>query len=731
MKKLVLAILFTFTFLLSARAELVAVWNFDGTTGLEKTAVASNPGFWTGLKDGTLNVADTTGTYATRVYDEKRQSYVWQFTPSAANKGANISLGSIPTLGNDPTSTEMASDFTYSLWVKVGSAYGSGYANSVIIGDRNSSGATADHNFFKVMTASAQYYNYKNGGSSCGVNTGLSTNASEWQFFTITKSGNKLTTYVNGVEKASGTIPNAALNSVALKLGGNSATNETWPGSLDQVAVHNSALTVAQIKEAYQIGLTEPTAHARAVQQAASNGKITNLSDFNTTSQTLTKGQTWTQGDGAITWNVKEMGLENRGGNSPSDIQATIVGSSDYGTTNSVLKISGSYEGSTSAHWGGVALQSSTTYEATPENPLIFSVDRILMENTNRAARSAIWLFKDTSHYVHFAQNTEGGNRWTYNMDGVTNQGYTFDELDDLGFHNMTMKYDGTNAWMYADGKLVGMASTNMGKDVYLIINGQCWGSYDTNGNYNQGSMNVLFDSAQLIRPVAAQTEVPITCDFSNASLDGWSKTGSGSAFTQRTETFRNDSTTKVKNLGLLGISGTADVQWSTKYALDCLQVAVVRDSMDFSSPNTEGGLKIASLDGQEYITVSQRDDGNWALAWEGLTVTGLEKDGTPIALSGNSADLYLGDYFQTQMLMSAEESDTGIDFTLKLDSNEYTISTNWDPNGVYASLFALGTDAYVGFDNFAVSGSEVPEPAAWALGLLLFAGLCLIRRKK
>nr|MCR5164323.1 LamG domain-containing protein [Thermoguttaceae bacterium] len=337
MKKLALAILFTFSFLMTARAELVAVWNFDGTTGLEKTAVASDPGFWTGLKDGTLNVADTTGTYATRVYDEKRQSYVWQFTPSAANKGANISLGSIPTLGNDPTSTEMASDFTYSLWVKVGSAFSSGYANSVIIGDRNSSGATADHNFFKVMTASAQYYNYKNGGSSCGVNTGLSTNASEWQFFTITKSGNKLTTYVNGVQQASGTIPNAALNSVALKLGGNSATNETWPGSIDQVAVHNSALTAAQIKEAYQIGLTEPTAHARAVQQAASNGKITSLSNFDTTSQTLTKGSTWTQGDGAITWNVKEMGLENRGGSYVSNIEASIVGASDYGTTNSLL----------------------------------------------------------------------------------------------------------------------------------------------------------------------------------------------------------------------------------------------------------------------------------------------------------------------------------------------------------------------------------------------------------
>ena len=723
MKKLTLAILFTFSFLMTARAELVAVWNFDGTTGLEKTAGTDSSGFWTGLKDGTLNVADTTGTYATRVYDEKRQSYVWQFTPENRNKGGYINLGTIPTLGNDPTSTEMASDFTYSLWVKVDKSKdfsANGYANSVIIGDRNSSSATADHNFFKVMTGSAQYYNYKNGGSSVGVNTGIATNTDEWQFFTITKAGNKLTTYVNGVQKASGTIPDAALNSVALKLGGNSAMNENWPGSIDQVAVHNSALSASQIKDVYRIGLSEPMAAKRAAQLAASNGKITSLSDFDTTSQSMTKGETWTQGNGAVTWNVKEFGLENRGGAWHSNIEGEVVGTSDYGTSNSVLKISGTFGESTDYHWTGTALQSSTTYEATPENPLIFSIDRLCLDFSNTNARSSIWLLKDTSNYIHFSQNTENSNRWTYN---VNNQGggSSFEYSDDLGFHNMALKYDGTNIWMYADGKLVGKTSSStLGKDVYLVINGQSWGTSGT----NQGYVNVLFDSAQLIRPVAAQTEVPVVCDFSNGTTDGWNVTGSGTASAKM-------SSSNNTNSGLLGISGTANAQWPEKYALNGLKVAVVRESLDFSSRNTEGGLKISTLGGEEYVTVSQRDDGQWALAWEGLTVTGLEKDGTPITITGNSADLYMGDYFQTQMLMSAQESDDGMEFTLKLDSNEYTISTNWDPAGVYASLYSTGTDAYVGFDNFAIAGNEVPEPSTWALGLLLFAGLGLIRRKK
>jgi hypothetical protein len=275
---------------------------------------------------------------------------------------------------------------------------------------------------------------------------------------------------------------------------------------------------------------------------------------------------------------------------------------------------------------------------------------------------------------------------------------------------------------MYADGKLVGKTSSStLGKDVYLVINGQSWGSNYSNETWSEGYVNVLFDSAQLIRPVAPQTEVPVVCDFSDGTTNGWNVTGSGTASTKMNTT----------NTGKLSLEGTADAQWPEKYALNGLQVAVVRESLDFSSPNTEGGLKLTSLNGQEYITVSQRDDGQWALAWEGLTVTGLEKDGAPITITGNSADLYLGDYFQTQMVMSAEATDTGTDFMLKLDSNEYTFSTDWDPAGVYASLYSTGTDAYVGFDDFAVSGSEVPEPAAWALGLLLFASLGLFRRKK
>ncbi|MCR5164324.1 MAG: LamG domain-containing protein [Thermoguttaceae bacterium] len=721
MKKLALAILFTFTFLMTARAELVAVWNFDGETGLEKTAGTDSTGLWTGLTDGTRSVVDTTGTYVTRVFDEGRQSYVWKFTPETYNKGGFIKLGMIPELGTDPSSTTQASDFTISLWVKSDPSIfsASTYGNNIIWGDRNAGGGyTNTYNFFKVTPNGLEYVNSNDVNDIKRTTHNLSSSTDAWQYLTLTKSGTTIQAYLNG--NAVGTPANVTgitLESVELKLGGESVTAETWPGSLDQVAVHNSALSASQVKDAYRISLSEPMAAKRAAQLAASNGKITSLSNFDTTSQSMTKGSTWTQGDGAVTWNVKEFGLENRGGSWHSNIEGEIVGVSDYGTTNSVLKISGTFGESTSAHWTGTALQSSTTYEATPENPLIFSIDRLCLDFSNTNARSSIWLLKDTDHYIHFSQNTENQNRWTFNVD-TTGGGSSFNYSDDLGFHNMALKYDGTNIWMHADGKLVGKTSSStLGKDVYLIINGQSWGTSGT----NQGYVNVLFDSAQLIRPVAAQTEVPVVCDFSDGTTNGWNVTGSGTASTKMNTT----------NTGKLSLEGTADAQWPTQYALNGLQVAVVRESLDFSSPNTEGGLKISSMGGQEYVTVSQRDDGQWALAWEGLTVTGLEKDGTPITITGNSADLYLGDYFQTQMVMSAQATDDGIEFTLKLDSNEYTFSTDWNPDGVFASLYSTGTDAYVGFDNFAIAGNEIPEPATWALGLLLFAGLGLIRRKK
>ena len=718
MKKLTLVILFTFTFIMSARAELVAVWNFDGETGLEKTAGTDSTGFWNELTDGTRYVADNNDSFVTRVFDSTRQSSVWKFTPESNSKGGFIKLGMIPTLGNLEEGQEnMASDFTISMWVKFDtSIYNSGYGTTLIFGDRNN--GVSPYNFFKVTPSGLEYVHSASVDDIKRANTGLNTSTDAWQHLTVTKQGPTIQTYLNGKAVANTNVTGVVLDSLELKLGGEATSAENWPGSLDQVAVHNSALTAAQVKDAYNISLSEPTALKRAGQVAAGNGKITNLSDFNTNSQPLTKGQTWTQGDGAITWNVKEFGLENRSGAWHSNIEGAIVGGEEYGTTNNVLKISGTFGESTSYHWTGVGLQSASTYEATPENPLIFSVDRLSLDFSTTNARSSIWLMKDTDHYIHFSQNTENQNRWTYNVDS-TGGGSSFNYDDDLGFHNMALKYDGTNIWMYADGKLVGKtSSSSLGKDVYLVINGQSWGS---NSATAQGYVNVLFDSAQVIRPVAAQTAVPVVCDFSDGTTNGWNVTGSGTASTKMNTT----------NTGKLSINGTADAQWPTKYDLNGLQAAVVRDSFDFSSPQTEGGLKIASLNGQEYITVSQRDDGNWALAWEGLTVTGIEKDGTPITITGNSADLYLGDFFQTQMVVSAEATDSGTDFTLSLDSNEYTFSTNWDPSGVYTSLYALGTNAYIGFDDFAVSGSEVPEPAAWALALLLFAGLGLIRRKK
>jgi len=713
MTKIVFVLLFWFAIVLPASAELVATWTFDGTTGLEKTAGTDSSGFWTGLTDGTKSVADSTGTYVTRVYDADRQSYVWQFTPASTNKGGFIKLGMIPTLGTTSGSTDMASDFTISCWVKSGTQSN---GTSVILGERNNNapGYTNTYNFFKVTPSGVEYVSSNETKDIKRVSQGITSPSDVWQYFTITKEGETLKTYINGVAKGSVSVAGVTLESLELKLGGENATSELWVGAMDQVTVHNNALTDAQVKEAYSYNLGQTTATLRESQATASHGKVSTLSNFNTTAQKLTKGSTYTEG--GITWNVKEYGLENRGGGYTSNIEAQIVDGSGYGISNGLLRISGSFGESTSVHWSGTALQSSTTYEATPDNPLIFSVDRVSMSNTNLAARSSIWLWKDNSHYLHFGQNTENSNRWSFNLNN-TAWGNSFLCADDLGNHNMTLKYDGTNIWMYADGKLVGKtATTSLGKDVYLMINGQSWGSNAT----AQGTVDVLFDTPQVIHPVAAQTEVPITCQFSDGSTTGWNVTGTGKIYTQMTETNHNQGNQQtLVNTGKLSVENTAEAQWSQGYLLDGLKVAVVRDSMDFSSAGTSGGLKLASLDGQKYITVSQNANGQWSLGWEGMEVTGLKNGGMALALNGNSADLYLGDFFQTQILMSAEGTESGTDFTLKLDAKEYTFSTDWNANGVLASLYANGTNAYVGFDDFAISGYEIPEPAAWVLALM------------
>ncbi|MDO4575973.1 MAG: LamG domain-containing protein [Planctomycetia bacterium] len=717
------------------RADLVGLWTFEGETGLEMTEGTGHAGNWANLDAGEISVVDTTGTYVTRVYDASRDSYTYSFTPASSSKGGIITLGTLPELGLDNTSTTTASDFTISLWVKLDPSInytgtGASYANSVILGDRNNAGDTSGYKFFKTMTGSTSYWTQGTGGNQLSFGTGLSNSTRDtWYFLTLTKSNGTLTSYLNGVRQSSGTTT-GTMPALTLKLGGNGVKSETWYGQIDDVAVRNNAITASEVSAVYNAlissqGYSKKETFVKA-QAAASGGKMVILDDFNA-NQTLTKGGIYTGSN--MTWNVKEIGLENRAGSYTSNIQAAVVtDAAEYGNTNGILQIAGSFGSSTSTHWSGATLQSQETYTATEENPVLFSVNRLYMNHTGTAARSSIWLWNGTGKYVHFSQNTENSNGWTYNIGGTswaTGNGQRYGYTDDLNSHGMAIKYDGTNVWMYADGKLVGVDAANVGT-FQVMLTGQSWGTSST----AEGTVDVGFDDPTVTTIAAVTSDIPISDTFSTMEVSSqWSRTSATDIYSKMTRTNpatgSTSTSTTVLGTGLLSIQGTNEATWGGRYDVNGLGIRVARDSMDFSSVDTEAGLKLANDAGTQVMTISQGDDGYWNLDWDGITVESIND----LAVTGDSAELFLGDFFQTQILLESVAEGDDTRFTLQLDGNSYDILTSgWD-GAVRASLYALGTGAYAGFDNFGLRGTEAPEPASWAL-LLLGLGL-LFRRKK
>lgn len=674
-------------FVSASYADLVALWDFDGATGLEMTTGAGYSGIWTGLKTATLY-----GDDVTRVTDSQLGSQVWQFAANGTSKGY-LSLGTIPVID-----TTAATDFTFSFWAK---SYSTG--TEVIAGNRNGGGdSNGKYSFFKLKSQGAEYQNTRNGGGSFNQTYPNDAKADGiWRFYTVTKAGDQLTVYLNSKQIAATTISgtlnatDAASGGMGWKLGGNGINSENWKGSMDDFAFRNNALSAAEVKTVHT-QLSTYTDRENAVRATLKASDT--LVDFNVPSQALAKGSSVTlNGTG---WNVIEYGLENKGAYA-TGINASISNVSDYGTNNGILKITGTYDNH-SGHWGGATLKSAQTYTATAENPIIFSVDRLYLEQTERAARSSIWLWGSDSKYLHFSQNTEGVSNgkysWSYNNSNTsTGTGTGF--YDDLGAHKMAIKYDGAKAWFYVDGKLTGCTEISL-SSFNLMVTGQSWGTENgTSDPYRNGSINTAFDSLVIGRPGVAINPVITHGDsFATGISANWTLSNP-SAISTSIGTIQT---------GIMGIQNSNEAIWNENYSKDGLKLSIVRDSMNSTVAGSESGIRLTS--GTEWLTIAQDSTGMWDV-----------KSSAGITLTGTTSDIYEDDFLMTTIaLTSSAKADGTTDFSLSLDGNApISFSATGLSDGLLASLYSYGQNAYVGFASFGIDGKAVPEPSTWALFLL------------
>ncbi|MDO5113161.1 MAG: LamG domain-containing protein, partial [Planctomycetia bacterium] len=678
-----------------AHGERVGEWLLDGNA--EMAAGSGHSGLWATLGDGTQ-----AGTIAPRyTFDGLFGRKVYDFHGQTTDDKSCIYLGNFPTITATATDNSI-SDFTISAWVlceTTPNTYSNG-KQGIIWGARYPNDADG-YNFMKLKIVTSDY---NTGDSSAGLSVPRSEN--EWHYISITKSGSTMTAYVDGVQTGTNSGATGQMNPLLFGLGGdvqnarngNTASEEFSSGKLSEFRIDNDAMTAQQAKIAYY---TAKNTLANAFRVPSQTTTIVDNFDADTLHSRWTKDLTTGYGGG----NVSE-------GYFTADVQ------------DGLLVLSGGNTGEEYWRGGAVVSDKGTTYTASEANEVVVSVDRMFVERsgTSPQARAALILtpegatnWKNGNNYFMFS-NVEPSGSWGYNdnssagsdpyIDGEngsrTLNGFTSRSLENA---NMAIKHDGTYASLYVNGELITRRA--IGFDEFYVSLGAFSRETDTTSTVSFDNLAVAQRNATTV-PVSNAT---LRDTFDGETIQGWQTSGNvtqGYGVLQ----MRGDATA---NALLQPIASQAD-----------FTVSVDRDSMK-NTVGTTAGLKLFSDDA--WLSIFQENTAlgsSWGIAWENLNMRfQVDEDTLFTGTSGNELILP-SDVLKHQILLESLwlEEENAMEITLSIDDLTYSFRIeDWDA-ALYAQLFSTGTGAYAGFDNFRLSGTDVPEPTTW--GLLLLGGILL-----
>ncbi|MDO4585380.1 MAG: LamG domain-containing protein, partial [Planctomycetia bacterium] len=678
-----------------AHGERVGEWLLDGNA--EMAAGSGHSGLWATLGDGTQ-----AGKIAPRyTFDGLFGRKVYDFHGQTTDDKSCIYLGNFPTITATATDNSI-SDFTISAWVlceTTPNTYSNG-KQGIIWGARYPDDADG-YNFMKLMIATSSY---NTGDSSAGLSVPRSEN--EWHYISITKSGSTMTAYVDGVQTGTNSGARGQMNPLLFGLGGDvqnarngyTTSEEFSSGKLSEFRIDNNAMTAQQAKIAYY---TAKNTLANAFRVPSQTTTIVDNFDADTLHSRWTKDLTTGYGGG----NVSE-------GYFTADVQ------------DGLLVLSGGNTGE--EHWRGGAVVSDkgTTYTASEANEVVVSVDRMFVERsgTSPQARAALILtpegatnWKNGTNYFMFSDvessgswgyndnSSAGSDPYIYHEDGTrTLNGFRTGYLENA---NMAIKHDGTYASLYVNGELITRRA--IGFDEFYVSLGAFSREKDTTSTVSFDNLAVAQRNATTV-PVSNAT---LRDTFDGETIQGWQTSGNvtqGYGVLQ----MRGDATA---NALLQPIASQAD-----------FTVSVDRDSMK-NTVGTTAGLKLFSDDA--WLSIFQENTAlgsSWGIAWENLNMRlQVDEDTLFTGTSGNELILP-SDVLKHQILLESLwlEEENVMEMTLSIDDLTYSFRIeDWDA-ALYAQLFSTGTGAYAGFDNFRLSGTDVPEPTTW--GLLLLGGILL-----
>lgn len=688
----------TFVVSSSVFAEQVGEWLLDGNANMATGSGYS--GLWTTLGNGSQ-----AGTVAPRyTFEGLFGRKVYDFYGQTANDKSCLFLGNFPTISATASDTSI-SDFTLSGWVfcettpnaisdgKQGIIWGARYPD-------DSNGL----NFMKLQIATSAY---NTGDSNSYLNVPRTEN--EWHYIQITKSGNTITGYVDGTVTSSSNTATGTMNPLLFGLGGdvqtarsgNTTSEEYSSGKLSQFHIDNEAVNAQQAKIAYY---TAKNTLANAFRSTSQTTTVVDDFDANTLNSRWTKDLSTGFGNDTI----------------PPE------GSFQANVQDGLLVLSGGNTGSQYWVGGAVVSDRDTIYTASERNEMVVSVDRIFAERSGGSwpqSRAALILtpegasnWKNGNNYFMFSDVENNSNGlWGYNdrysagsdpyindTETGTRIGFNTESLENA---NMAIKHDGTYASLYVNGELISRRA--IGFDTFYLSLGAFTRETDTTTRTTFDNLTVTQRNATTV-PVS---QAALRDTFEGATLQDWHTTGN-----------------VTQGMGVLQLRGNAiATSLLQPIASDAnFTISVERDSMK-NTTGTTAGIKILSEDA--WFSIFQENTAlgsTWGIAWENLNLTFQADEET--LFTGTSGNEYFlpSDVLKRQILLESLwlEDENAMEMTLSLDDLAYTFRIeDWEA-ALNVQLFSIGNGAYAGFDNFRLSGQEVPEPTTW--GLLLLGGILL-----
>ncbi|MBI4159910.1 LamG domain-containing protein, partial [Candidatus Wolfebacteria bacterium] len=254
------------------------------TNSLYSTGLTNDLAGWWKFDEGSgTSAADSSGNGNTGTLTN---GPTW--TAGKMEQALNFNAGSDYVNVGDPASGVLdfgTGDFTISLWLDLDGFVSQGSSLNVVLGKRTLDTWESAGYAILIPGDNIPSFQIGNGVSAVSVSFGSAVAGAGWKHLVVVRTGgSNLITYLDAVQKNTGTLSGSVSNSNGLTLGDDISSFRNLDGRIDDIRIYNRALTSSEITSIYTQNEIQLINSGASLTLATSTASTTQTSDATTNS---------------------------------------------------------------------------------------------------------------------------------------------------------------------------------------------------------------------------------------------------------------------------------------------------------------------------------------------------------------------------------------------------------------------------------------------------------------